>query len=304
MQPSDTPDKPTETPVVPEQSTPPVPPPAEPVAQPVASAVTPQPVQPMQAPPAETPVYRDEHWTQMRSLLIKVMLGCVIAAAGVAVVAILVGTMGEVAWRAVGTLVSAVIHIAILFGVISMSAPTTPELARSSNFAINSSMVIAILSFFTSVFGIWDVLPGDIAGKLYATYIIALIAVLHAKTIMDIETLDSKNKGLAYANYAFIILVSVMLMVLIYSNNASELLGSFFGRALAASAIVDVTLSVVLAVRARLYMQKFPELRERYAPKGGGSPTVRIVVILFVLIFVVPMLLQMMVSMMLYRGGL
>ncbi len=304
MQPSDTPDKPTEPPVGPEQSPPPVSPddPAQQPAVPAPASAPAQPVQPVQEPPAVA--YRDEHWMQLRSFLIKIMLGCVIAAAGVAVVAILAGTMGEVAWRAIGTLISAMIHIAILFGVISMSAPTTPELARSSNFAINSSMVIAILSFFTSIFGIWDVLPGDVAGKLYATYLIALVAILHTKTLMDIETLDSKNKGLVYANYAFIVLVAVMLMVLIYSDNAGELLNGFFGRALAASAIVDVTLSVVLAVRARLYMQKFPELQDRYAPKGGGSPTARVVVILLVLIFVLPAVLQAVVSMMLYRSGM
>lgn len=274
MQSSETPDKPTEVTAA-------VQPPA--VSPETAAQTTPAPA---------AAAYHDVHWTQMRSLLIKVMLGCIIAAAGVAVIAILVGNMGEVAWRAIGTLLSAIIHIAIIFGVMSMNAPTTPELARSSNFAINSSMVIAILSFFTSMFSIWEVLPGDIAGKLYATYLIALVAILHSKTLMDIETLDSSNKTLVYANYVFIGLVSVMLMVLIYSGSAGQLLSGFFGRALAASAIIDVTLSIVLAVRARLYMQKFPELRERYAPKGGGSPVVRVIVILFVLIFIVPTFIQ------------
>ena len=295
MQPPETPDTPTEaSSVAPEQA-----------IQPVATEQTAsQPAATVPAQPSRAPVaYRDEHWGQIRSLLVKVLLGCVVAAAAVAVVAILVGTMSEVAWRAIGTLISAMVHIAILFGVISMSAPTTPELARSSNFAINSSMVVAILSFFTSVFGIWDVLPGDIAGKLYATYLIALVAILHSKTLMDIETLDSRNKGLVYANYAFIVLVAGMLLVLIYGENAGQLLSGFFGRALAASAIIDVTLSVVLAVRARLYMQKFPELRERYAPKGGGSPVARVIVILLVLIFVIPMILQAVATMMFYRGG-
>lgn len=297
MQPPETPDKPTEPlPTTPEQATPP----AEPVPQPVVPITPSQPVQPPQVPPT---AYRDEHWGQIRSLLIKVMLGCVIAAAAVAVIAILVGTMNEVAWRAIGTLISAMVHIAILFGVISMSAPTTPELARSSNFAINSSMVIAILSFFTSVFGIWDVLPGDIAGKLYATYLISLVAILHAKTLMDIEILDNKNKPLVYANYAFILLVAGMLLVLIYGQNAGQLLGGFFGRALAASAIIDVTLSVVLAVRARLYMQKFPELRERYAPKGSGSPVARVIVALLLLIFVILPIISGVMRMMFYVGS-
>ncbi len=283
MQPSETPDKPTET--------------AATVQPSAASSETAAQTTPASAAAA----YHDAHWGQIRRLLIKVMLGCVVAAAAVAVIAILVGTMGEVAWRAIGTLISAMVHIVILFGVISMSAPTTPELARSSNFAINSSMVIAILSFFTSVFGIWEVLPGDIAGKLYATYLIALVAILHSKTLMDIETLDSKNKGLVYANYAFIVLVAGMLLVLIYGENGGQLLSGFFGRALAASAIIDVTLSVVLAVRARLYMQKFPELRERYAPKGSGSPTVRVVVVLLLLIFVILPLINGVLSMIFYR---
>ena len=85
----------------------------------------------------------------LRAILIKMLLGALIAAAAIAVVAVLVGNVNDVLWRAIGTLFSAIVHIVLLFGVVSIAAPgANGPNVRSTNLVINASMVIAVLSFF------------------------------------------------------------------------------------------------------------------------------------------------------------
>ncbi|QQS18785.1 hypothetical protein IPL68_01810 [Candidatus Saccharibacteria bacterium] len=204
-----------------------------------------------------------ENTQNLRSLLLKIMLGCVIAAAGVAVVAVLAGSMGDAGWRAVWTVFSAMIHTALLFGIVSTTATNNPLLVRSTNMVINTSMVVAMLSFFTSVMGIWGVMDGGLAARLYATYIVSLFLVLHGKSLMDIQVQFEKVRSYVRVNYLFMVIVACLILGVVYAPDGSSILSGFYGRLLAASAIVDVTLSIVVIGMYRLYIQKHPELEEK-----------------------------------------
>ena len=63
----------------------------------------------------------NETVNKIRSILIKVLLGCLIAAAGVAVVAVLIGEMNDITWRLLMTVFSGMIHIGILLSVTDNS---------------------------------------------------------------------------------------------------------------------------------------------------------------------------------------
>lgn len=218
------------------------------------------------------------------------MLGCLIVAALVAVVAVLAGSFDSIVWKALETVFSAAIHIGILFLVLSITSNNdeNPALVRSANFVINGTMVIAILSFFTSIFSIWSVLDGEVSFKLYITYVILLFVMLHIKTLMDIRAVHMKVTPYVYANYVLVILVSLLLFGAVWSH--VYLLDGFYGRLLAASAIVDVTLSVVVAVIHRLYLQKQPELMEDVRRRPYGALRLIVVAILFLFI-VLPLLM-------------
>ena len=224
----------------------------------------------------------------LRNILVKGMLGCHVVAAIVAVVFILIGSFDEIAWKSIGTVFSAIIHLSILLGVISMTASKSdnPTVVLSGNVTINTATTIAALSFFTSVFGIWDVMSGSIVAKLYVTYIVTLILVLHAKTLVDVAAFYKKVRPYVYGNLFVALLVAMMVIGLAWSGDM-DLLSGFYGRLLAASAIVDVTLSIVTMVLFKLYLQKNPELQQSLFGENKPVGVGRIIVGVLLLVFVV-----------------
>lgn len=299
--PSDSPADPGDAAVTPAPNPQPVPPVPPVVSTPpsapptVASAPAIIASEPsIDGPSTSQPVGYDSNVSHLKSLLIKIMLGCLIAAAAVAVMAILAGSMGDVAWKSIGTIISAIIHIGLLFAVISVAANKNPRLQQANNFVINTAVVITILSFFTSIFATWQVITGALPFKLYATYMVALFLVLHAKTLMDVDALYDKVKPYVYANYVFMLLVGMLILGVVYVDNSWSILNGLYGRILGAAAIIDVTLSMVVAVMHRLHLQKHPELRE---VQGQNSHTGgRIIVAILLFVFLIWPLLSLIVS--------
>ena len=238
----------------------------------------------------------DTRVAHIKGLLIKTVLGCLVAAAGVAVIAILAGSMGDIAWKAIGTIIHGIIHI--MFGVLSLVASGDPRLRKSTDFVINVSLVVTILSFFTSVFATWEVITGSLPWKLYLTYAIILFVVLHAKTLMDVEAVYDKVKNYVRANYVFMALVAVLLLGVVYVDSRRELLDGFYGRLLAASAIIDVTIGIIIAVMQRLYIQKHPEQAIAIAAKNksAGSPAVKVIIVILLFLFFIWPLMGMLLS--------
>lgn len=222
---------------------------------------------------------------KIRNILVKMLLGTLIVSAAVAVIAILVGEMNDIVWRAIGTVVSAMFHIGVVFAIVSIAAgDATRRESRSTAFVINSAMAIASLSFFTSIFGIWGILDGEISLKLYATYAVALFALVHAKTLADIGAINQGLKPYVLANYALIVLVVLLILGAVYAPGAWDILDGFYGRLLAASVIVDVTLSISIAVLHRIYLQKHPELQPAQANTTGSGGRIIVAILLFVFV--------------------
>lgn len=228
----------------------------------------------------------NETVNKIRSILIKVLLGCLVAAASVAVVAVLIGEMNDITWRLLMTVFSGMIHIGILLSVVSIAAAGSKRAVQSTNLVINSAMVIATLSFFTSYFGIWEVIDGEVALKLYSTYAIVMFAILRIKTLIDLGEIYTKARPYIYANYAFIALVVGLLLGAIYAPSELSILDGFYGRLLAAAAIIDATLSMAIAVMYKLYLQKHPELAAQQSATNRHA-TGRIITAALLFIFVV-----------------
>lgn len=224
---------------------------------------------------------------EIRAWLFKGLLGCLITAATIAVVAILIGGMGDIAWRAVGTICIAILHIAFLF-IILPAGHTSVSMRRSSNMIVNALLAIVIGSFFTAVAHNWELLDSSIAGKLYSTFIVAFISLIHVKALMDIEDDDPSVRSVVRYNYGALGLAALLVTGLIYIEDSYQLLSGFYGRLLAATFVVDVTLSIVVAVMHRLYMQKHPELvRTEEASKHPAGRIALIVVASVIGFFIV-----------------
>lgn len=259
----------------------------QPIEQPVMTSapVAPLPTVPVAPAPEAAHVTELTTVQKLRSILIKSMLGCLIVAAAVAVGAVLIGEFNQTTWRALGTVFAAIIHIGILFAVISTASSkvTHPSIERAQEFVINTAIVIAVMSFFTTVLGTWDVLTGDVPAKFYGTYAVVLFAVLHVKTLFDIQILYQKARNVIYANYAFIFLVAILLLYAIWAG--TDVLSGFTGRLLAAAAIIDATLSIIAAVLFKLHAQKDPELAQQLkGPARSASTKVIIAILLFIFV--------------------
>ena len=211
------------------------------------------------------------------------MLGGLIVAAAVAVVTILIGDFNEITSRALGTVAVAMFYILLMLGIVSIATPKSEIEYKSSEIVVNISIVLALLSFFTSVFGIWNIIDGELALKLYFTYTVLLVTVLHSKFLFDIQQVYTKMKPYIYANYIFIFVVAAMLLVFVYVPERVDLLSGFYGRLLAASALIDATLSVIIGVMHRLYVQQHPELSSAQSARSSniGQSFLRFIALFF-----------------------
>lgn len=193
--------------------------------------------------------------TDLKRLSLTIMIASLIAAAVLAVIAVLMGSFGEVFVRALCTLGLVALHSLISLGFIDQT-----QKKSSSDLPIfnNTIFVIIVLSFFTSIFGVWQIIDGEIVGKLYLTYLILVFASLHGEVLAQTLGKDKTINNIVFANYIFMALVVCLLLPLIWVSNIVDF-GDFYFRLLAASGIVDATLTILAVILHRLYMQKHPE---------------------------------------------
>jgi hypothetical protein len=107
--------------------------------------------------------------------------------------------------------------------------------------------------------------------------------LLHAKTLLDVQVVYAKVKPYMYANFLLIALVGGLILGAVYLPHGWDVLSGFYGRALAAAAIVDVTLSILIAVMHRLYVQKHPQLVDKAQQNHSVA---RIIVAILLAVFV------------------
>lgn len=193
----------------------------------------------------------------LKKLAIRVMIGSLIAAAGLAVVSVLVGEFNDMFARALGTIGIVTVHALACIGYADNMEKSKNKMGIGLGFFQNSMLALIILSFFTAVFGIWELLPGSIVGKLYLTYGVIAFASLHGSALAETTGKTRTIDNLVYANYLFMLVVVFMLLMLVWFMGAE--FGDFYYRLLAACGIVDATLTILAIILHRLYLQKHPE---------------------------------------------
>lgn len=184
------------------------------------------------------------------------MIGSLIAAAGVAVLAVLFGSFNDTFLRALLTLLLVMVHALACLGFTNRAAgPARTSLRLFENIVF----AVIVLSFFTSVLGTWHVLSGDVVGKLYGTYFIAVFASLHGQMIWDTTGKQSNIDKIVLANYIFMSLVVLLLLPIIWFPDTIS--DGFYYRLLAACGIIDATLTILAVILHRMYIQRHPEVQ-------------------------------------------
>lgn len=225
-------------------------------------------------------------FSEFKKYFIFTFIGSLIIAAIVAVVTVLTGQINEVTWRVFSTLFMVVIHslVSLLFIWDDSKRNTFNRLS----FFINTIFVIIILSFVASLFGIWKIVEGETVWHFYQTFFLIGFASLHADILSKAMGKEKYMDYVIYANYAFIIALTLLLLPTIYIRNAETVLGEMYYRFLAAVGIVDGTLSILTIIFYKLHAHKHPELKSGANGEGNkrrfGVGT-WVIIIISVLIF-------------------
>ncbi|MEK6873841.1 MAG: hypothetical protein AABW91_03270 [Nanoarchaeota archaeon] len=185
------------------------------------------------------------------------LIGSLIISALVAVVTVIIGKFNEITARVLFTLFMVVLHSLVSLTFI-WDDEKQNTFERLSLF-INIIFFIIVLSFITSILGIWKVIPTDIVWNLYQTYFIVAFAALHVNILVKALNKERYIDMIVYFNYIFIGIVVLMLLPIIYLSNAFNTLGEIYYRILAAVGIIDGTLSILAIIFYKLYLHKHPK---------------------------------------------
>lgn len=214
------------------------------------------------------------NFPKLKRLFLRTLIGCLIAAAGLAVVTVLIGKFNDICAKALFTILLVAVHSLVSFGL--MSNNEKQDTFGTLTFFTNATFGIIVLSFATAVLGVWDVMPGELVARLYGLYMVLLFAVLHgevlAKTLGKQLNIDKTVR----INFGFMVVVVAMLLPIIFGAS----FGPFYYRMLAAAGIIDATLTLITVILYKLYMQKHPKLPDPvfsvqptgYQPNGQLQP--------------------------------
>jgi len=198
------------------------------------------------------------------------LIGSLIISALVAVVTVLIGEFNEVTGRVLFTLLMVVIHsIVSLTFIWDDSRQNTFE---RLSFFTNVIFILIVVSFITSILGVWKIIPAETVWNLYQTYFVIGFASLHGDILSKALFKENYLDMIIYVNYLFMAIVVLMLQPIIYLNNSVNILGETFFRILGAAGIIDGTLSILTIIFYKLYMNKHPKEENPLQGSLQGQP--------------------------------
>src|SRR3989344_4131300 len=189
-----------------------------------------------------------------------------IISALVAVVTVLTGAFTEIAGKVIFTLVMVIIHS--LISLVFIWDDERKNTFDRLSFFINVLFLLIVVSFLTSIFGLWEIMPGETVWDLYQTYFIIGFASLHADILSKALGKERYIDLIIFANYFFMAVVVLMLQPSIFIDDASAVLGDFYFRMLGAAGIIDGTLSILAIIFYKLYLHQHPKVEDELSEDG------------------------------------
>lgn len=263
-----------------------------PVPEPLAAAPVSQPA-PQQAYTKTVmvpmvPRIENTYAKTLRSIILKTLLGATVGVAVITVILILIGSWSDTTWRAIWTMVVAIIHLLIVLGLASSTIYARSERAmRSSNGVLNTSLIVTVVSFFVTIASIWLIIPGGDLWRWYMSFAVVIFAALHIKAFYDLEEVPTV-RNLLFSYYGVICFTAVIMMSWILIHTFGAVLDGFLVRLVAATIVANVTMGIVIAVMRRMYYQQHPELRSAQVYGSNTTLIVTLVIVISVLIYGAP----------------
>lgn len=206
--------------------------------------------------------------SQIKKHVINVMIGSLVGAAAIAVAAVLIGEFNDILSKSLFTLVVVMVHALASLGFLD--SKTKKNNSDELIIFTNTIFILIVLSFVSSIFGIWGIFSGSLLVKLYSTYFITAFAVSHGEILYKASGVDKKINSMIHANYVFMCLVVGLILAVIWVGEV-ESFPSMYYRLLSAAAIIDTTLTVLIAILYKLHLQKHPELKKHIIDNNTES---------------------------------
>ncbi|MBW2998115.1 hypothetical protein KY321_01130, partial [Candidatus Woesearchaeota archaeon] len=152
--------------------------------------------------------------SEIKKYLLFNLIGSLIICALIGVVTVLVGDFNELMSRVLFTVLMVTVHsiVALMFVWDTDKENTFTRLG----FFSNSLFLIVILSFLTSIFGVWELIDGEIILKMYLTYFVLGFAALHGNILAKAFDKEKYLDGIILANYVFMTIVVLMILPIIH----------------------------------------------------------------------------------------
>lgn len=218
--------------------------------------------------------------SQFKKYYLYGLIGSLIAAAMVAVVTILMGNFNDTSGRVLGTLGLVVFHSLVSLYLVKDEHSKIEKLT----FFSDTLFVLLVSSLVTSLFAVWEIIGPETTSKIYALFFVLGFSALHGNTIFLIRNKDSLISKLVKVNQSIIASLAVMAILAIFIENISDI----YYRLLGSVAVIDITLTVVIVILYKLYLQKHPEQKNELvfeSKKGGGVFRVLLIIFLIYVIF-------------------
>lgn len=229
--------------------------------------------------------------TKLKKVFIFGLIASLIISALVAVVTVIIGEFHEVTSKVLWTLSMVVVHslISLLF---IWRDEKTDSIKKLSMF-MDILFVLIVISFLTSIFGIWKIIPGATISDLYLSYFVIAFSSLHINILSIALSKKKYIDNIVYTNYGFVVVVGLMTLPLIFIKNAFEVLGDMYSRIISAMGIINWTLSVLIIIFYKMHLHKHPEavILTETKTKKKISPWVWVLLIFLLIIIVVPIVL-------------
>lgn len=213
------------------------------------------------------PTAIDKKIGTLKTGILYVLIGGLVVAALISIVAILIGEFNEVIRKALGTTLLVMSHCLLILLIV---------MADRNNLIGRSLILTTVLgtifaNIFTSIFGIWDIWEDSMSEHFLAFYVL-LIGM--AFVVTGIRKLWLKTKAVSITTTVSIAAAGLFTVVVtpwIFADNP-ELLDDFYYRLVGATTVLLATSFTLLAILNRIAVSRNPKLvtKRTTAPLNAG----------------------------------
>lgn len=207
------------------------------------------PVMPLQS----APIQDQGFFARAKKLFVYIAVGSVILSAIITIVSILVGQFSDITWRALGTTASICLHALLALAFVTVNHKHSKPGDRLIE---NVVFVIVVASFLDTIMGIWGIISGDIAWRLYMAFFWGFIGAVIIRSLLPTLAYTANLRRLCTFTIAMTIVLYLLLLPAILLVSDTVEFPDFYYRLLAAAGVLEGTLCVLVAIFSRLHTAK------------------------------------------------